>query len=447
MRHATVGHSSRVHRQLACLTALALLWACADSAGPRNVEGRPETKALISTPTPASVTEAAAASGRTYVSMAPGTEPGGDSVTIVRLGGGLTVGTGMVDGGFDPIALQADVGDTLAISIHHGTGNSSTTYGVVPVKGRPVIVRTSPVDGRTDVPLNCVIQVVFSEPMDSLSLVNAMHLQLDGLEVPGTVSWTVADGDVLVAEFVPADSLRPASSYQFSVSTAARDQGGGSLAAPLRTRFVTQATDSGGSQLPLAKQILSIFPTGAPAGSHDVSLTLMGYFTGTDDQQSYAVRLPERDTTALQTTPVDGGASLHAVIPAALLTTPGGVEVFVYTKDPSGKPIARSNSLTFEVTSPLPSPGTAELVVKAPDVPPSPGWPRFPGHREVSLDGGEPRMLFELDSLTFSGLSAGDHRLDLSNPCSGTHQPTTMQVTLVADATVTLTVYVPPDCE
>ena len=80
--------------------------------------------------------------GRAYVSMAPGTAPGGDSVTIEHLGG-PSVGTRMADGGFDPIAVEAEAGDTLAIS-SSSTGATDTTYGVVPIKGRPVIVRTSP---------------------------------------------------------------------------------------------------------------------------------------------------------------------------------------------------------------------------------------------------------------------------------------------------------------
>ena len=80
--------------------------------------------------------------GRAYVSMAPGTAPGGDSVTIEHLGGGPSVGTRMADGGFDPIAVEAEAGDTLAISVLDETGATDTTYGVVPIKGRPVMVRT-----------------------------------------------------------------------------------------------------------------------------------------------------------------------------------------------------------------------------------------------------------------------------------------------------------------
>ena len=56
-----------------------------------------------------------------------GTAPGGDSVTIDRLGGGPSAGTRMADGGFDPIAVEAEAGDTLAISVLHETGATDTT--------------------------------------------------------------------------------------------------------------------------------------------------------------------------------------------------------------------------------------------------------------------------------------------------------------------------------
>jgi hypothetical protein len=177
--------------------------------------------------------------GLVYVSMTPGVEPGGSRVAIRRLAGGATVGSRMMDGGFDPVAVEAEAGDTLAIAVVHQNGVVDTTYGVVPIKGRPTIVRTSPAEGRTDVPLNSIIQIVFNEPMDSVSLGDALHLQLQGVDVPGTVSG-VSTGDVILSgQLVPTASLSPSSVYQVLVSPDARSLDGATLAAPLSLQFTT----------------------------------------------------------------------------------------------------------------------------------------------------------------------------------------------------------------
>src|SRR5262245_44853636 len=131
MSHAIIERSRRGHRQLAWIGAVALLSACADSPEGAQVpsDGGPEasplpgTTALISAPTAVPVSAAAMGICRTYVAMAPGTEPGGDSVTIQHLGGGPPVGTRMTDGGFDPLGIEAEVVDTLAVSVLHETGS------------------------------------------------------------------------------------------------------------------------------------------------------------------------------------------------------------------------------------------------------------------------------------------------------------------------------------
>jgi hypothetical protein len=150
----------------------------------------------------------------------------------------------MTDGGFDPLAIEAEAGDTLAIAVFQETGPTSTTYGVVPIKMRPRVVRTSPAATKTDVPLNTVILVVFNEPMDSMSLSDALHLQLKGRDVPGTVTGISVGGVILSGKFVPTSPLESASSYQFSVSTAARDLSGIPLAATLQVPFTTADTGS-----------------------------------------------------------------------------------------------------------------------------------------------------------------------------------------------------------
>jgi len=69
------------------------------------------------------------------------------------------------------------------------------------------------------------------------------------------------------------------------------------------------------------------------------------------------------------------------------------------------------------------------------------------GSREVSLDGGPWLLLTEGQSLTYSPLAPGSHRLVLSEPCTATHAPTTMKLTLLGGQTLTIPVTIPPDCE
>ena len=118
----------------------------------------------------------------------------------------------------------------------------TTTYGLVPIKSRPRIVRTSPERGKTSVPLNSLIIVVFSEPMDGASLADALHLRQDGADVPGTAIWELKDGVILSGRFVPTTPLAPLSTYELSVSTAAKSPDGTPLDAGLTVEFTTGAS-------------------------------------------------------------------------------------------------------------------------------------------------------------------------------------------------------------
>ena len=145
----------------------------------------------------------------------------------------------MTSGGFDPVAVEAEAGDTLSVTVVHETGDDTTAYSLVPVRSRPRVVRTSPQRGTTDVPLNSLIIVVFSEPMDSASLPDALHLRQDGADVPGTVIWELKDGVILSGRFVPTTPLAPLSTYELSVSTAAKSPYGAPLDAGLTVEFTT----------------------------------------------------------------------------------------------------------------------------------------------------------------------------------------------------------------
>jgi alpha-tubulin suppressor-like RCC1 family protein len=222
---------------------LAVLAACSeDPAAPGTGGPPPVSPALVSAPVLGVPGVAGLRLAVAYVSMRPGTDPVGVSVTVRNGQVGLPVDAAMADGGFDPIAIAAEAGDTLRITVHRSDGTSAPGYGVVRTRTRPAVVRTSPAHYKTDVVLNSIITVIFTQPMDSASLSGALHLRVAGAEVAGTVTVSAGAGKLLSAVFVPASSLAPGTTYQFEVSTAALGQNGEPLATPVQVTFTTGLT-------------------------------------------------------------------------------------------------------------------------------------------------------------------------------------------------------------
>jgi hypothetical protein len=208
----------------------------------------PRTAALVSSTVVGHTAAAGAAiaAGQAYVSMMPGTDPGGQRVEIRNLHNDAWATALMRNGGFDPVGLQAEAGDTLAVTVIDQAGDDTTSYGEVPLFAKPRIVRTSPGMGRTDVPLNNLLLVVFSQPMDAASLPDALHLRHEGVEMPGTVLGASGGGAVLTAQFLPDGPLAPVSTYDLSVSTEARSLSGTPLEGPITVTFTTQSSRGAG---------------------------------------------------------------------------------------------------------------------------------------------------------------------------------------------------------
>jgi hypothetical protein len=226
------------------ICALTTLGACSDPPGPEtDPPALARSVALVSPsiePPAASVV-----GGLAYVSMVPGTNADGQRVDIRNLRSGASTTAPMRSGGFDPLAVGAETGDTLSITVVHQAGGDTTTYAIVPIFARPTIVRTSPGMGKTDVPLNSLILVVFSQPMDSASLPDALHLRHEGVDVPGSVIGELKEGVILSGRFVPDSPLAPLSTYELSVSTGAQSQGGVPLDTPLTVEFTTVTAPPG----------------------------------------------------------------------------------------------------------------------------------------------------------------------------------------------------------
>jgi len=95
------------------------------------------------------------------------------------------------------------------------------------------------------VPLSAWVEVVFSEPMDSVSVVQAITLTRGGAPVAGTVLIPPQGGEILWATFVPTMPLAPSTSYETRVSTAAQDRDGEALGAAVSSDFVTDSSGTG----------------------------------------------------------------------------------------------------------------------------------------------------------------------------------------------------------
>lgn len=251
--------------RVAVVSALALAFAGCDLiTGPG---GENAATAIISdaraTPAAATAVFATLSAPRqntTYISLRPGTAPDGISATLLNRATGQALPVPLVDGGFDPVGLLAEAGDTIAVEIWRGTGIAPLTLTYeVPEKRRPVVVRTSPPRGKRDVVLNSVLVVVFSEPIDAGTLTGENVQLTRGAEiVPGTLQLTDSEG--LVATFVPEAPLAPATAYRLLVGTGIRDLSGDPLESAAVIDFTTGTAESSAASLSLDQPGLTLAP-------------------------------------------------------------------------------------------------------------------------------------------------------------------------------------------
>jgi len=232
----------------ALLLALALS-ACADgSAGPVGGPppgppdppglGLPEAPVAVSAPLPSGEAHRPGIRGPgvTYVSMLPGTEPLGATAELRSLRRPDVHTVQLVDGGFDPVPVVAAPGETLLVVLTRLDGRRTMSSRPVPASSRPGVVRFSPPSRRTAVPLNSIVQVVFSEPMDSGSVVGALALMTAGAPVPATVT---LEGGGLRGVLTPDVSLLGTTTYQVVLDPAATSAAGQAVAVGVSSEFVT----------------------------------------------------------------------------------------------------------------------------------------------------------------------------------------------------------------
>ena len=240
-----------MHRMIRSLSSLSvgvftLMAGCSDSSGPSARPVNQVPSLIVSSPeNQGAAANADVVGGIGWVSLPPGSVPDGQSAMIRYGRSGVNVAVVLVDGGFDPVAISASVGDTIFVDITH-SGNSTplTGFQVVAIRKAPSVVRTSPPRGKSDVPLNAAIVAVFSAPVDPATLSpSSFGLLRGGAPVAGTVRLVGTSG--ISAEFFPDSALAPQTSYELFVTQAIRDVNGVPLATAVTGTFSTGSTTQG----------------------------------------------------------------------------------------------------------------------------------------------------------------------------------------------------------
>jgi alpha-tubulin suppressor-like RCC1 family protein/uncharacterized protein YjdB len=191
-----------------------------------------------------------------YISLQPETAPTGVTAVITNARLGVSVTTPMVDGGIDPVPLPAAAGDSVKIQIQTAGGITVTTVAnVVPSRRPPKIVRTIPGRGKTGVPLNKNIEVLFTEPVAASSLVSSIRLFHGTSQVAGSAE--ILQGVTAAIVFTPTANLEPNANYDLVITAGVRDLDGDALDSTVRVPFTTGTSIEG----PLAS--LNLIPDAA----------------------------------------------------------------------------------------------------------------------------------------------------------------------------------------
>lgn len=254
-----------------------------------------------------------------YIALPSGSIAGADSVTIRVQSTGVVVKAAAVDGGLDPVAVPADVGDRLSITVSKAGGTAPLIYNVVvPKRARPVVVRTQPPANKRDVPLNSVILVEFSEPIDSASLTPAAITLSLGSSIPAHISF--GDSEHLSVVLTPDQPLQYESLYTLTIGEGIKDLNGDALRNSASIQFTTVnrpvqqgpalppgpdpnpyhvagiVTDDAGAPLPGARVELDYIPTSNP---YPQAITQLQIMTDADGKFSTdIVAVPFRDGQA-----------------------------------------------------------------------------------------------------------------------------------------------------
>jgi hypothetical protein len=173
-----------------------------------------------------------------WISVVPGTLPHATIVEIAnRTQHSAAITAPVIDGGFDPLEIAANAGDTLDVTTWRDDGTKDPMVVKVPAKRPPAVVRSNPPRGRTAVALNVNVSVVFTEPVNPATVTGAsLQLLREGRPVTGR---SVLSSDGWEAQFTPDEPLVPGTTYEIAVTRDVKDITGDPLESIYSATFVT----------------------------------------------------------------------------------------------------------------------------------------------------------------------------------------------------------------
>lgn len=346
----------------AALVALGWLGGCSD-LGPGDLPPPPQ-ELIVSDPGPAAgsapgggAATAPASSADdevAYVSLAPSTVATGDTATIRRVGDAGSFVTTMRDGGFDPVPVGAQPGDSIDITVKDAAGGTVLQARLAVAAARPpIVVRTDPPRKKTDVPLNTAIAIVFSEPVAGGTLVTS-SVQLFRGTTPVAGSVRLLAGTATAAVFVPSTPLDPNTAYRLEVTRAVQDLEGDALAAGVTMEFTTGQSSTG----PAASITLSpdtAFMTGATyqltATVRDAAGNLLidQPITWSSDDPAGLTVSSTGLLTALATGPYHVAATVNELTAEVLVIVSGGPAASVAVS-PSSATVGAGDTIALTAT-------------------------------------------------------------------------------------------------
>src|SRR3990172_6665378 len=167
-----------------------------------------------------------------------------------KLSDGVNEVTGTVttDGATAIFTPLSDLAYNTAYTARVTTGAQAANYGgttldndctwsftTIPDTIQPTVISTSPANSDTEVPIDSIITVMFSEEMDTSTIATDTFIVNDGSgDISGIVSYSGA-----IATFTPSGNLSDSTAYTVRITTGAKDLAGNAMASPYTWSFTT----------------------------------------------------------------------------------------------------------------------------------------------------------------------------------------------------------------
>ncbi|HEY9072115.1 MAG TPA: Ig-like domain-containing protein [Candidatus Ozemobacteraceae bacterium] len=151
----------------------------------------------------------------------------GDTVLTASWTGGLALGT----------SYAVRVASTAESIPGVPLGTLFSSFFTVEAAPTVVVGSEFPAPGAVQIATGSVVRLTFSKPMQAATVASAFLLKADGITIPGSFAWS---GETVT--FTPAVTLPASAACQVTISTAALDENGNPLPAPVAWRFDTVTT-------------------------------------------------------------------------------------------------------------------------------------------------------------------------------------------------------------